>query len=373
MGPGRRTGSTGSGVDAMNMAFKPKPLSVRILERPEANELARIDAFVSASAEGTAFHRPAWVLAVSRACGHQWRYLLAEDGTGELQGILPLNLIHSALFGRALVSSGFAVGGGILSDNDQAIQLLADKAWEFAERHSFPSVELRGGPVPDGQWHHKQGIYAGFVNPLADDDENQLLAIPRKQRAEIRKGLANDLTVRVGVGEQDRADHYAVYAESVRNLGTPVFPKALFDEVLDEFGEDADILTVLHDGKPVASVLSLYHQQTVMPYWGGGTWDARRFRANDIMYYSLMNHARKRGCNKFDFGRSKYGTGAFSFKKNWGFEPQPLSYATRTADGEEARDVNPLSPKYKAKIALWQRLPLPVANLIGPMIAKGLG
>ena len=357
----------------MNMAFKPKSLTVRVLDRPDANELARIEAFVSTSPEGTAFHRPAWVLSVSKACGHDWRYLLAEDDAGALHGILPLNLIHSALFGRALVSSGFAVGGGILANDDRAIQLLADEAWSFAERHSFPTVELRGGPLPSDHWQDKQGVYAGFVNPLADDDESQLLAIPRKQRAEIRKGMKNELTVRIGTGQQDRADHYAVYAESVRNLGTPVFPKALFDAVLDGFGEDADILTVLHEGKPLASVLSLYHQKTVMPYWGGGTWDARRFRANDIMYYSLMNHARERGCHKFDFGRSKYGTGAFSFKKNWGFEPEPLSYATRTADGEEARDVNPMSPKYRAKIALWQRLPLAVANRIGPMIAKGLG
>ncbi|MGB5723204.1 MAG: FemAB family XrtA/PEP-CTERM system-associated protein [Parasphingorhabdus sp.] len=335
--------------------------------------MARIEAFVYASEDGTAFHRPAWVLAVGKACGHDWRYLLAEDGSGELQGILPLNLIHSALFGRALVSSGFAVGGGILSDNDQAIRLLADEAWSFAEKYSFPTVELRGGPAPNNQWQSREGVYAGFVNALADNEESQLLAIPRKQRAEIRKGLANGLTVRVGTGAQDRADHYAVYAESVRNLGTPVFPKPLFDEVLDGFGNDADILTVLHEGMPVASVLSLYHKQSVMPYWGGGTWDARRFRANDIMYYSLMNHARERGCQSFDFGRSKYGTGAFSFKKNWGFEPQPLSYAIRTAEGEEARDVNPMSPKYKAKIALWQHLPLSVANRIGPMIAKGLG
>jgi hypothetical protein len=91
------------------------------------------------------------------------------------------------------------------------------------------------------------------------------------------------------------------------------------------------------------------------------------------MYYKLMNHARGRGCKSFDFGRSKYGTGAFSFKKNWGFEPQPLSYATRTAAGEEARDVNPMSPKYRMQVALWQRLPLSVANRVGPIIAKGLG
>ena len=357
----------------MNMAVRPKSVLVRILDRPDPNELARIEAFVAAAAEGTAFHRPAWVLSVSKACGHEWRYLLAEDGDGKLQGIVPLHLIHSALFGRALVSSGFAVGGGILSDNDQAIQLLADEAWKFAERYSFPSVELRGGPVPDQRWQHVEGVYAGFTVSLADDDESQLLAIPRKQRAEVRKGLNNDLTVRVGTEQQDRTDHYTVYAESVRNLGTPVFPKDLFNQVLDGFGDDADILTVLHEGKPVASVLSLYHKQTVMPYWGGGTWEARRLRANDLMYYALMNHARERGCRTFDFGRSKFGTGAFSFKKNWGFEPQALSYATRTTEGEAARDVNPMSPKYRAQVALWQRLPLGVANRIGPIIAKGLG
>jgi len=357
----------------MNMIFKPKSVVVRILDQPDANELARINAFVAASPQGTAFHRPAWMLSVGKACGHDWRYLLAEDGDGALLGILPLHLIHSALFGRALVSSGFAVGGGIISVNDQATRLLADEAWNFAGRHSFPSVELRGGAVPDDQWQQNQDIYAGFVAALADDDESQLLAIPRKQRAEVRKALNNDLMVRVGTAQQDRDDHYAVYAESVRNLGTPVFPKALFDEVLDGFGEDADILTIVHDGMPVASVLSLYHQQTVMPYWGGGTWDARRLRANELMYYALMNHARERGCRSFDFGRSKYGTGAFSFKKNWGFEPQPLSYATRTADGEAARDVNPMSPKYRAQVALWQRLPLSIANRVGPMIAKGLG
>nr|WP_231862730.1 FemAB family XrtA/PEP-CTERM system-associated protein [Sphingorhabdus sp. M41] len=355
------------------MAFKPGSLSVRVLEHPDTEELARIEAFVAASPEGTAFHRPAWLLSVSKACGHEWRYLLAEDGDGLLHGILPLNLIHSALFGRALVSSGFAVGGGILADSDRAVQLLAEEAWRFAEGNSFPTVELRGGPVPDARWQCKQDVYAGFVTALAEDAESQLLAIPRKQRAEIRKGLKNDLTVRIGTTQQDRTDHYTVYAESVRNLGTPVFPKALFEQVLDAFGEDADILTVLSDGLPVASVLSLYHQQTVMPYWGGGTWDARRFRANDIMYYELMNHARKRGCRSFDFGRSKYGTGAFSFKKNWGFEPRPLSYATRTADGEDARDVNPMSAKYRLQVALWQRLPLSVANRLGPMIAKGLG
>lgn len=143
--------------------------------------------------------------------------------------------------------------------------------------------------------------------------------------------------------------------------------------VLSAFGGDADILTVLSEGRAVASVLSLYHNGVVMPYWGGGVRDARRLRANGMAYYALMNHARDRGCTHFDFGRSKTGSGAFYFKKNWGFEPAPMAYAVRTADGQEPRDVNPNNPKYKAQIALWRKLPLPVANRLGPWIAKGLG
>ena len=357
----------------MNMPFNPKLLDVIVVDHADPELMERIDAFVMGHTEGTPFHRPCWVLSVAKACGHEWRYLTVVNQNGEIEAMLPLHLIHSALFGRALVSSGFAVGGGILSNSDIASNLLADAAWQFAERHSFPSVELRGGSAPGDSWQNKDDVYAGFMTELAEDDEEQLLAIPRKQRAEVRKGLKNDLKVRIGSGEQDLADHYGVYSESVRNLGTPVFPSELFSEVLKAFGSDADILTVSENGNAVASVLSLYHNGTVMPYWGGGTWDARRLRANDIMYYALMNHARERGCNRFDFGRSKVGTGAASFKKNWGFEPQPLSYAIRTANGEEARDVNPMSPKYRAQVALWQRLPLSIANKLGPYIAKGLG
>lgn len=357
----------------MNAPFAPASLNCRLLQHEDPDDLKRIEAFVADHPAATAFHRPAWVLAVAEACRHEWCYFLTEDGQGALQGVLPLHLIHSPLFGRALVSSGFAVGGGILSNSEQASHLLADQAWNFAERYSFPSVELRGGRAPDFGWQIKNDVYSGFVSDLAEGEEEQMLAIPRKQRAEIRKGLKNDLIVRIGSVERDRSDHYAVYSESVRNLGTPVFPKALFDGVLNRFGADADILTVLDGEKPVASVLSLYHKGIVMPYWGGGTWDARRLRANDLMYFALMNHAREKGCQKFDFGRSKLGTGAWSFKKNWGFEPQPLTYAVRTADGEEARDVNPMSPRYRLQVALWQRLPLSIANRLGPIIARGLG
>jgi FemAB-related protein (PEP-CTERM system-associated) len=200
-----------------------------------------------------------------------------------------------------------------------------------------------------------------------------LLSITRRQRAEIRKGLKIDFDIAVGRSERDREEHYAIYAESVRNLGTPVFPKSLFDAVIDGFGDDAEILTLRHEGKPVASVLSLYHRGVVMPFWGGGIWDARRLRANERMYYELMIHARRRGCTHFDFGRSKTGSGAYHFKKNWGFKPDPMTYAVWTADGAQPRDADPDSAKHRLQIALWKRLPLAVANRLGPLIAQGLG
>lgn len=346
---------------------------VRDVDLRDANECARIDAFVMQHSDSTPFHLTAWAKGVEAGTGQKAHMLVAENLGGEIEGVLPVHAVGSPLFGRAMVSSGFAVGGGILADSQGVAERLADAVWELAKTSKCPSVELRGGALPHGLWIIKGNAHANFARPLTNDDDAELLAIPRKQRAEVRKGLEKGLVVETGNGARDLDWHYRVYSESVRNLGTPVFPKALMAEILRGFGDDADILTVLADGKPVSSVLSLYHKGAVMPYWGGGVWEARALRANDVMYYALMNHARRRGCVAFDFGRSKIGSGAFNFKKNWGFEPEPLSYAVRTADGAEPRDINPNSPKYKAQIALWQKLPLPVANRIGPWIAKGLG
>jgi FemAB-related protein (PEP-CTERM system-associated) len=349
-------------------------LAIASARLDDPNEVARIDAWLSGKNEATPFHRPAWMRAITQACSHKTHYLVAKDESAEILGILPLHDVHSPLFGRALVSSGFAVGGGVLADTPDIAGQLADAGWALAQELRAPSLELRGGKLPDdASWHLDSETYAGFVRTLAEDDETILSAIPRKQRAEVRRALSLDLEIRIGRDAVDRRDHYRVYSESVRNLGTPVFPRRLFDAVLKAFGDDADILTIRHQGKPMASVLSLYHGGMVMPYWGGGTKEARGLRANDLMYFALMRHARARGCDRFDFGRSKVGTGAFSFKKNWGFTPEPLPYAVRTADGAVPRSVNPLDPKYRLKIALWRRLPLFAANRIGPLIACGLG
>ena len=333
------------------------------VRRAGAEDEPAIEGFLARHPGATPFHRPAWLRAVEHSCGHRAHLLVAER-LGALTAYLPLTHVRSKLFGSALVSSGFAVGGGILADDAASAARLAAAAVQLADELGCRTVELRGGEPPLG-WQRKAGVYAGFERDLPQGDEAILKSIPRKQRAEVRRAIGNGLTVETG---RDSAAHHLVYAESVRNLGTPVFPRRLFEAMLESFGADSEVLTVSVGGRPLASVLSLYFKGTVYPYWGGGTAEGRQLRASELMYYELMRRAAARGCTRFDFGRSKLGTGAFAFKRNWGFEPRPLVYAVHG----EGRDINPLSAKYRLQVALWKKLPLALANRLGPLVARGL-
>ncbi len=355
----------------MNMPVRidtaPPTITVR-----EGTSDADCAAFLATTPGATPFHSAAWGRAVESATGHRWHLLTARDASDVIVGILPLHHIRLRLFGNALVATGFAVDGGILASQPAATEALAVAAIGLAKDLGLGSIDLRGGTHPH-DWSIDDSTYLGFTRPLASSRDEELAAIPRKHRAEVRKALANDLTVHIGQGRADRDAHFYCYATSVRNLGTPVFPRRLFDAVLDAFGKDADILTIRHNGTPVASVLSLYWQGNVMPYWGGGTTAARSLRANERMYFELMDHARVRGMSHFDFGRSKSGTGPAAYKKNWGFDPTPLAYARWTADGAAPRDTNPTSAKYRLMVDSWQRLPLWLANRLGPVISRQLG
>ena len=355
----------------MNVVASIGLVTVRTADLGDPNECARIDAFVADQADGTLFHRPQWSRAVERGCRQRAFYLVAEQ-SGSLVGCLPLSEIRSPLFGDSLVSAGFASGGGLLATRDSAAALLADAAWTLAAQCDCPTVELRGGALPD-DWMRQEDLYSGFDRSLPVDPDDLLASIPKRQRAEIRRGLESGLEITAGADARHRDAHFRVYGECVRNLGTPVFPRALFDAMLDGFGDDADILVVWREGRPLAAFLNFYFKGSCIPYWGGGTAEARRSRANDLIYFDAMRRAIARGCKRADFGRSKVGTGAWQRKRIWGFAETPLVYGVRTADGAEPREINPLNPKYRLKVAAWQRLPLWLANRVGPMIARGLG
>ena len=348
------------------------PLVCRPLD---AAGVAAWDAFVAAHPDGTFFHRAAWRGVIEQAFGHRTHYLMAERD-GAVTGVLPLANVTSLLFGNTLIAVPFCVYGGPLAADRESFSLLVETAEALIAPSGASALEFRPlheppeGWLDAAAWTVRDDLYVTFRKAITADDEANLKAIPRKQRAVVRKGIERGLTS--SVGRETDALH-RIYAESVRNLGTPVFSRRYFRLLAEAFGPDMDVLTVRDGDTPVAAVMNFYWRDEVLPYYGGGTAAARQCHANDFMYWDVMRHAAARGCRMFDFGRSKAGTGSFAFKKNWGFVPAPLRYRFRLAPGASIPDHNPLNPKYRLFIAGWKRLPLPVANLLGPYIVRGVG
>jgi FemAB-related protein (PEP-CTERM system-associated) len=330
---------------------------------------ARWDTFVDACSEATFFHRAGWKRVIERSFHHPCHFLYAETG-GSIKGVLPLVHVKSRLFGNALISNAFCVYGGPAATHEAAFRALDARALELAHALQVDYVEYRGRTRAHPDWACNDTLYATFRKELDPDPDRNLHAIPRKQRAMVRKGMKFGLRIE----SESRVDRfYRLYAESARNLGTPVFSKRYFEELMQVFADSCEVSTVVHHGRPVAGVLSFYIRDEVLPYYAGSTADARTMAANDFMYWELMRRACERGYRVFDFGRSKVGTGGFSFKKHWGFHPRALVYEYKLLRGDEVPAVNPLNPKYRYFIAVWKRLPLPVANVIGPRVARNLG
>ncbi|GAA0570170.1 FemAB family XrtA/PEP-CTERM system-associated protein [Rhizomicrobium electricum] len=326
------------------------------------------DAFVLAHPEGSFFHRFAWHDLFRDVFALSPRYLVAERN-GEIAGVLPLVHQKSRLFGDGLIAAPFVVEGGPIGDA-AAVKALDSAALALMAQLRAPFVEFRCRKATRPGWIAKTGLYACFVRPLAADDDANLKAIPRKQRAVVRKAISGSLTA---AAEEGVDALFRVYSESVRNLGTPVFPKRWFSALRAAFGSDCDVMVIRDGGVPVSAVMNFYHNGTVLPYYGGGTLAARKSGANDLVYWETMRHAARRGCTAFDFGRSKADTGAFAYKKNWGFEPEWLEYEYYLSPGSELPQKNPNNPKYAMFIAAWKKLPLPVANFLGPFLIRGLG
>jgi len=216
-----------------------------------------------------------------------------------------------------------------------------------------------------------QDLYVRFRKQLAPEVEANMLAIPRKQRAMVRKGIKNGLASEI---DPDPGRFFALYADNVHRHGTPAFPRRYFEALQRVFGRDCEILTVVDPaGRPLSGVLSFYFRDEVLPYYAGDELSARDLAANDFKYWELMRRSCERGLKVFDYGRSKHGTGSYSFKKNWGFEPEPLCYEYCLYKRDSVPQNNPSNVKYRWLIETWRRMPIGLANWLGPLIVRNLG
>jgi FemAB-related protein (PEP-CTERM system-associated) len=343
---------------------------VHRLDPSDGATASRWDEFVRACPAATFFHRSGWQHVLRESMRHDTHFLYAEDEAGRISGVLPLAHVKSLLFGASLVSLPFAVYGGVAAMDEDSAAALEARAQELGRALGVAHLEMRNVSARNAQWP-RQDLYVTFRRPILANEEANLLAIPRKQRAMVRKGIKNGLRAEI---DADAARFFPLYAGNQHRHGTPPLPRRYFDALLRVFGADAEVLTVLSaDGRPVSGVLSFYFRDEVLPYYAGDHVDARDLAANDFKYWELMRRACSRGLATFDYGRSKRGTGSFDFKKNWGFEPAPLAYEYQLYKRDSVPQNNPSNAKYRLMIEAWRRMPISVANWLGPYVVRSLG
>lgn len=334
-----------------------------------AGEEKAWDDFVQRSPGATFFHRIGWKDVLEQAFGFRSRYLVARRGTGVV-GVLPMCLLSQSFGGTCLLSLPFAVEAGICAADGEAQRALEAAALELGRSSGARYLELRDGLEGDG-FSVRQGSYFRFRRPFGESDEENLLAVPRKQRRMIRLGQRSGLVARIGT--EQLATFHDLYARSVRRLGTPVFARSYFRLLCERFGDACELLTIYRGETPAAAVLSFFFRGAVIPYYAGSRRELYRYGVNDLLYWELMRHARRRGMHTFDFGRSKAGTGAFAYKQHWGFAPEPLRYRVHACGGGDV----PERSLGDGPVALlrrgWSRLPLWATKLLGPPIVRRFG
>lgn len=287
-----------------------------------------------------------------------YRYIEQE---GEWLAILPMTRVTRPFAGNALISNPFAVSASMLCaegvDQSSILELFTQQT------SGFDYIELRDVQMRLPETWQTHQHFVNFEKTLTDDHDENWLAIPNRQRAVIRKADKCDLTFEF---HHDLERFLRVYAISLRNLGTPIYHRRFFEQLITRFESQLKIATVSKDGCDLTTVLCFQFRDRLMPYYGGGIPDARYFHAYPWMYWQLMKYGVDHSMPTFDFGRSPTSSGPYAFKKNLGFKPRPLTYATLAINGVPP-DLTGQSSMAKHLIKIWQHLPVQVSRWVGPV------
>jgi FemAB-related protein (PEP-CTERM system-associated) len=327
----------------------------------------RWDRFVLEHPRASFFHLIGWKRIIEKTFGHKARYFYCERNN-EITGIAPIFECSNWLIGRCFISIPLAAYGGIVAVDAESEQALLDHSKRMAQSAWAEYLELRhrDGGLLDG--FHANQLYVTFNAPLFPDAASNLKRLPKDTRYMIRKAEKGGLRAQRGAEQLDV--FYELFAQSMHRLGTPVFPRALFRNILDEFPEQTQLMLVYNGANAVTGVLSFFFRDTILPYYAGATREATRLAANNFMYWELIKTAGEQGFRTFDFGRSKKGTGAFAFKSQWNMNAEPLDYQVFRVKRKTNPNFSPINPKFEMAIRLWQNLPLPVTKWLGPSVVR---
>lgn len=324
--------------------------------------------FVEAHPDATHCHLWEWRGVFENVFGHACDYLVARSGS-RVSGILPLVRFKSRLFGRCLISLPFLNDGGLLVDDEATATVLVDEARRIAAEFDASHIELRhrrrqAPSLPNRQHKVSMTMPLGDAAGLWD-------RLDRKVRNQVRKAQKSELTAEIG-GVELVDDFYAVFADNMRDLGTPVYPVRLFAEVARRFPAGARIFVVRHAGQPVAASVTCAHRGVVEVPWASSLRSHRHLCPNMLLYWTMIEWASREGFSVFDFGRSSPDAGTYPFKLQWGASPSPLYWEYVLLKRADVPDQGPTNPKFATAIELWKKLPLWVTTAVGPHIVRNI-
>jgi len=328
------------------------------------------DSFVQSAQDATPYHQFKWKTIITKSFGHQCHYLGAIDNNGEWQGVLPLVHMRSKLFGNFLISVPFVNYGGLLYKNNSAAGTLLEEAERLRRSLGATHVELRHvGETLKGIPTRQHKIT--MILDLAPDSDVQWRTFNAKLRNQIRKAEKSGL--QFVAGHLELLDgFYAVFTRNMRDLGTPVYSKSFFRNILEAFPDTTRIFAVYHETRMIAAGIGSWFKNTLEIPWASSISDYKMLCPNNMLYWEAIRFAICNGLNRLDFGRSTPNEGTYNFKKQWGAQPVEL-YWQYLMDGRNVMpDLSPSNPRYQTAIRIWQRLPLPATRILGPMIVRNI-
>ena len=329
-------------------------------------ESADWDAFVQAHPAASGYHLWKWREVFRDAFGHECIYLLARRGL-RTEGILPLVYIDSRIFGRSLTSLPFLNYGGVVAASADVAHALLDQARQLARSRRCRHLELRHTARVFDELPYKQHKVAMRL-PL---ENGMWERFDRKVRNQVRKAEKSQLTVERG-GDEQLDEFYRVFARNMRDLGTPVYSRRLFEAVLHAFPAQTRVIVVRLDSTPVAAGVTYRTGDTVEIPWASSIRDYNSLCPNHLLYWHAIESAVAEGCTTFDFGRSTPYEGTYKFKEQWGASPVPLFWEYYLPDGGPLPDQSPKNPKFRLMVETWKRCPLWLANAVGPHIVRSI-
>jgi len=326
------------------------------------------DSFVESHPHGTPFHLIGWKKTIDEAFGYESKYLVATDGKS-IQGVLPLFLISNLLTGKVLMSTPFAVYGGVLAHSHAVREEFRKAVSQLGTSLGVDYVELRNVQPEQRLGFSPVTRYVTFEQTIGPDEEAILESIPRKVRYMVRKSLKVGFETRRSESATDA--FLDLYSQSLRRLGTPCFPYRHFHALMRNLKGRADVREVVHEGKVASAVMTFYLRDQVFPFYGASDPAVNALAPNNFMYFDLMRWSGANGYKTFDFGRSKRGgSGSYDFKGHWGMTERELPYEILLVKRKELPNINPNNKAFRWPLEFWRRLPLPVTRWIGPMFLR---